>query len=121
MEFHPLLVQTELLDFCRSEGIAVQAFASLGSGDSRRSGDFFALPPVQAAAKAHGAMPAAVLLRWATQRGCHVIPKSSNVLRMKQNAELFGLTLSDREVADIDACHINARLTWGGLDPDTIE
>eukprot|EP00438_Fugacium_kawagutii_P001733 Skav204124 [mRNA] locus=scaffold5190:281311:282364:- [translate_table: standard] len=121
VEFHPLLVQSDLLDFCRSEGVAVQAFASLGSGDSRRAADFFALPPVQAAAKAHGATAAAVLLRWATQRGCHVIPKSSNFVRMKQNAELFKITLSDREVAEIDACHVNARLTWGGLDPDTIE
>ena len=43
MEFHPLLVQSELLDYCVGEGIAVQAFASLGSGDSRRARDFFRL------------------------------------------------------------------------------
>jgi len=121
VEFHPLLVQSELLDYCVGEGIAVQAFASLGSGDSRRARDFFALPAVQLAARAHGAQPAAVLLRWATQKGCHVIPKSSQPLRMKQNAELFNITLSEQEMQAIDACHTNARLTWGGVDPDTIE
>eukprot|EP00435_Cladocopium_sp_Y103_P049559 s804_g15.t1 len=121
VEFHPLLVQSELLDYCTGEGIAVQAFASLGSGDSRRARDFFALPAVQQAARAHGAQPAAVLLRWATQKGCHVIPKSSQPLRMKQNAELFSITLSEQELQAIDACHTNARLTWWGLDPDTIE
>ena len=121
MEFHPLLGQRELLDYCVGEGIAVQAFASLGSGDSRRARDFFALAAVQQAARAHGAQPAAVLLRWATQKGCHVIPKSSQPLRMKENAELFNITLSEEEMQAIDACHSNARLTWGGVDPDTIE
>ena len=121
MEFHPLLVQSELLDYCAGEGIAMQAFGSLGSGDSRRARDFFALPAVQQAARAHGAQPAVVLLRWAIQKGCHVIPKSSQPQRMKENAELFNIALTEEEVQAIDACHTNVRLTWGGMDPDTIE
>ena len=120
VEFHPLLVQAELLEFCEREGLAFQAFASLGSGDSRRARDFFALSGVQAAARAHGATPAAVLLRWATQKGCHIIPKSSDPGRMKQNAAIFGLHLTDEELRAIDAANVNARLTWGGTDPDRI-
>ncbi|CAE7027860.1 unnamed protein product [Symbiodinium natans] len=121
VEFHPLLVQRELLEFCAQEGVALQAFASLGSGDSRRAADFFALAGVQAAARAHGAAPAAVLLRWATQKGCHVIPKSSDPTRMKQNLGLFDFSLMEEEVGAIDAANVNARLTWGGTDPDRIE
>jgi len=120
VEFHPLLVQSELLDFCRQSNIALQAFASLGSGDSRRARDFFAMPPVQAAARVHGAVPAAVLLRWATQKGCHVIPKSSDAVHMTQNATLFDIRLTDDEMAAIDALSNGARLTWGGTDPDSI-
>ena len=41
VEFHPRLVQTELLKFCKKNGIAVQAYASLGSGDACQAESFF--------------------------------------------------------------------------------
>ncbi|CAB9505375.1 Deoxymugineic acid synthase 1 [Seminavis robusta] len=34
VEFHPLYPQTELLDYCRQEGIVLQAYASLGGQDT---------------------------------------------------------------------------------------
>merc|ERR1711862_165831 len=48
VEFHPRLVQTELLEFCKKEGIVVQAYASLGSGDAGQAESFFSFPPVGA-------------------------------------------------------------------------
>merc|ERR1711920_398458 len=51
VEFHPRLVQSELLEFCKKEGIVLQAYASLGSGDVSSRADFFSLKPVRDAAK----------------------------------------------------------------------
>jgi len=120
VEFHPRLVQSELLEFCRKHSIQLQAYASLGSGDAQQAESFFTFPPVQAAAKAHGVTAAQVLLRWAIDKGCHVVPKSTKASRMAENAGVFGFKLTKREVEAIDALHTNTRYAWKGLDPDTI-
>lgn len=57
-------------------------------------------PTVAKIAKSKGKTPAQVLLRWATQRGVAVIPKSSSEGRMKENLESTGFEL---EQADLDA------------------
>lgn len=121
VEFHPRLVQSELLEFCKNEGIAVQAYASLGSGDAGQAESFFAFPPVQEAAKAHKATAAQVLLRWALQKGCHIVPKSFRAERMKENAGVFNFKLSAAEMKAIDQLHSGTRYAWKGLDPDTIQ
>jgi len=121
VEFHPRLVQSELLDFCKKEGIVLQAYASLGSSDSGQQEDFFAFPPVVAAAKAHSVTPAQVLLRWALDKGMLVVPKSTKPHRMAENGAIFNFQLSSAQVKAIDALNINKRFAWKGLDPDTVE
>jgi len=121
VEFHPRLVQSELLAFCKKEGIAVQAYASLGSGDAGQAESFFAFPPVQEAAKSHKVTPAQVLLRWAIQKGCHIVPKSVREERVKENAGIFKFKLSAGEMKAIDGLHTGTRYAWKGLDPDSIK
>merc|ERR1719235_3065452 len=120
VEFHPRLVQKELLEFCRKEGIIVQAYASLGSSDSREQESFFSLPPVVAAAAVHQKTPAQVLLRWALEKGMHVIPKSTKPERMRENCSVFDFKLSVEEVRAIDSMNLGKRFAWKGLDPDTV-
>jgi len=120
-EFHPRLVQSDLLDFCRKHGIAAQAYASLGSGDAGQAESFFAFPPVCAAAKAHKVTPAQVLLRWAVQKGCHVVPKSVREERVAENKGIFNFKLSAGEMKAIDKLHNGTRFAWKGLDPDSIK
>lgn len=120
VEFHPRMVQSDLLDFCKKHGIVLQAYASLGSGDANKAEDFFALPPVKAAAEAHGATPAQVLLRWAIEKGAVVIPKSMRPERMAENAALFNFHLTPAQVKAIDKLHTGTRFAWKGLDPDTV-
>eukprot|EP00931_Biecheleriopsis_adriatica_P079684 TRINITY_DN53055_c0_g1_i1.p1 TRINITY_DN53055_c0_g1~~TRINITY_DN53055_c0_g1_i1.p1 ORF type:complete len:435 (+),score=114.00 TRINITY_DN53055_c0_g1_i1:58-1362(+) len=121
VEFHPRLVQTELLDFCKKHGIAVQAYASLGSGDAAQAESFFSFKPVQDAAKAHKVTAAQVLLKWALQKGCHIVPKSVKPERVKENAQLFKFTLSSSEMKAIDKLNTGTRYAWKGLDPDTVK
>lgn len=44
-----------------------------------------------------------MLLRWATQRGVAVIPKSNNQGRLQQNLEVLGWDLDESEVKEISA------------------
>lgn len=121
VEFHPRLVQTEMLEFCQKNGIVLQAYASLGSGDAKQAEDFFSFPAVKKAATAHKVTGAQVLLRWAMQKGCHVIPKSVRPERMKENAGVFNFKLTAAEMKAIDELHSGTRYAWKGVDPDTVQ
>lgn len=59
--------------------------------------------PVKALATKHSKTPAQILLRWAVQRGTAVIPKSNNPGRMVENADIFGFSLTDEEMGQLDA------------------
>lgn len=66
------------------------------------------------AAKEHGKTPAQVALRWGVQRGCTIIPKSSNVERLKENLSIFDFELTEREMESISALNINRRFNDPG-------
>ena len=97
IENHPRYSQPETLRFCHEHGIAVEAWSPLGHG-----GDMNA-EPVVAAAEAHQVTPAEVVLRWHTQSGRIIIPKSKHVDRMRQNLASTGFDLTADELAAIDA------------------
>ena len=59
--------------------------------------------PVVAAAKAHDVTPAQVVLRWHTQEGRTIIPKSKHVERMRVNLASSDFDLTSAELAAIDA------------------
>ncbi|CAD7946126.1 unnamed protein product [Amoebophrya sp. A120] len=124
-ECHPLLPQDKLRAFCREQGILVQAFASLGGSDrvSKDAQNSLTLhATVKEVAKSAKKTPAQVLFRWALQKDCMVLPKSQNPERMRENADLFQWTLTAAEMAKLDSIGKSGtqRLTWKGVDPDTI-
>ncbi|KAF3354431.1 hypothetical protein VD0004_g5516 [Verticillium dahliae] len=58
------------------------------------------VPLVKAIAARHGRTPAQVLLRWCTQRGIVVIPKSMRAERVRENLDCCGF---DLEAAELEA------------------
>jgi diketogulonate reductase-like aldo/keto reductase len=88
VESHPYLPQWELLDYCRTNGIVLQAFAALGhSSEPRLLED----PIVTAIARRVNKTPAQVLLAWAIQRGTALLTTSRNPSRIKENFEVSTL------------------------------
>lgn len=121
VEMHPHHQQRELRAYCAAEGIILQAYASLGGQDASKAtvaslgGPLLEAPQVRQAAGAHDATPAQVLLRWALQKGCAVIPKANGPERTAENAAAARVTsLSDDEVVTIDALDRGAagRTCW---------
>jgi 2,5-diketo-D-gluconate reductase A len=113
VELHPTFQQRELRAFHAAHGITTEAWAPLGQGRY----DIFNLPPMQAAAAAHGVTPAQVVLRWHLQTGIIALPKSSSKERMRENLDIAGFELTADEMAAIDALDENTRLA---ADPDDI-
>lgn len=111
VEHHPYLVQPLLLKATQAEGITVTAYSSFGPAgfvelDMARAKDAVPLMEegtVKKIASKHGKTPAQVLLRWATQRGIAVIPKSSSEARMKQNLESVDFSMDEADLEAITA------------------
>lgn len=111
IEHHPYLVQPTLIKLAQDEGIAVTAYSSFGPQSfielqwkkAKDTPVLFEHPVVTAAAKMHEKTPAQILLRWATQRGLAVIPKSNNQERLQQNLHVTDFDLADGELQAISA------------------
>lgn len=109
IEHHPYLMQEGMVKYAQDEGIAVTAYSSFGPQsflelDMQQAKDAPLLlehPAVKKIAEKHGKTPAQVLLRWATQRGVAVIPKSNNEGRLKQNLDVLEWDLKEEDIKEI--------------------
>jgi diketogulonate reductase-like aldo/keto reductase len=97
VQFSPYEYRKALLDSCRQNGIALEAYSPLGTGRHLTS------ETVAGIARRHGRTSAQVLLRWGVERGIPVIPKSTHRERIAENAQLFDFRLSDQDIAELDA------------------
>lgn len=109
IEFHPYLQNPPLAEFCRARQIQVEAWSPLMKGGALLTDPAL----VQIAARYQKTVPQ-VVLRWDVQREVVTIPKSVHAHRLAENAGIFDFTLSDAEVATINALDRNKRV---GPDP----
>src|ERR1700684_858963 len=88
VESHPYLPEWDLLNYCKKNGIVLQAFAALGhSMEPRLLED----PVITAIAGRVNKTPAQVLLAWAIQRGTALLTTSKTPARIKENFEVSSL------------------------------
>jgi diketogulonate reductase-like aldo/keto reductase len=97
VQFSPFEYRRRLLEACEERGVVIEAYSPLGTG--RHLGD----RTVAEIAERLGRTPAQVLIRWSVQRDLVVLPKSTHRERIAQNAEVFDFTLSDEDMAALDA------------------
>ncbi|KAK5657104.1 hypothetical protein OQA88_3632 [Cercophora sp. LCS_1] len=109
IEHHPFLVQQELLNLAKREGIAVTAYSSFGPAsflefDMQHAVGLTPLiedETIKSIATKYGRDPSQVLLRWATQRGLAIIPKSTRKELMASNLASIEFDLSEEDIAKI--------------------
>ncbi|MGA9466309.1 MAG: aldo/keto reductase [Exiguobacterium marinum] len=109
VEIHPYLSQKDLIAFCKRYDIQIQAWSPLMKGREALEDD-----TIVEIANRHGKSPAQVILRWHLQNGVAVIPKSVTPSRIKENIQVFDFTLTNEEMAAIDALNRDERT---GSDP----
>lgn len=107
VECHPYLNQSDLIKYCKENGVHFTAYSPLGSKDRpwAKAGEPALLEDTKLMeiGKRHGKSPAQVCIRWQIQRGLSVIPKSANPARIKENFDVFGdFNLSDEDMNTID-------------------
>src|SRR5271154_799349 len=88
VESHPYLPEWDLLDYCRKNGIVLQAFAPLGHSSEP---NLLADPVITAIADRVGKTPAQVALAWAIQRGTALLTTTKTPRRLGENFDVSTL------------------------------
>ena len=105
IESHPYLPETEILEFCKINGLAMLAFAPLGHGIKP---GVLEDPVILAIAHRVNKTPAQVLLAWAIQRGTAVLTTPKTPDRAKENFDVSALP--DDAMEQINAIQTRQRL-----------
>ena len=95
VEMHPYLDQSKVIAECKRHGLSVTAYSPVVKGAAASD------ETLQKIGKAHQKSAAQVSLRYLVQLGMIVIPRTSKVERLKENADIFDFKLSEMEMKTI--------------------
>jgi len=114
VEIHPYLPQTKLKKFCEDRGVTLTAYSPLGNPGSQvnTASDKDKLlkdPVVNRLAEKYKKNVGHVLLKFQTQRGIIVIPKSVHLDRIKSNIQIFDFELTPEEIRELESLDRNYR------------
>ena len=97
IELHPFFSQEDALALMKEYGIQPQAWGPLAEGKH----GIFTDPLLVGIGRKYGKSAAQVVLRWNTQRGVSILPKSTHVERMEQNMDIWDFELTEDEMKQI--------------------
>lgn len=97
VELHPFFAQADAIENMKKYGIVPQAWGPLAEGKH----GIFTDPEIVSIGKKYGKSAAQTVLRWNTQRGVSIIPKSVHKERIEENLNIWDFSLTDEEMAVI--------------------
>ena len=112
IEFHPYLTQPSITEACRKHNIAVEAWSPLMQGNFKDE------PLFKKLADTYNKSEAQIILRWDLQKGVITIPKSVTPSRIEENFNVFDFSITEEDMARIDALECNKRF---GPDPENFD
>ena len=117
LEMHPFCQQIEADAFLKERGIQPESWAPFAEGRN----DLFKNPVLARIAARHGKSVSQVVLRWLTQRGIVVIPKSVRPERIAENFDVFGFELAPEEMDAIRQLDTGKSLFFDHREPKMVE
>lgn len=99
IERHPHFQRHDELAVMKKLGVQPEGWAPFAEGLK----GMFAEPVLQEIAMKHGKTVAQVILRWETQQGVIIIPKSVHQSRMEENIAIWDFTLDEEDMERIHA------------------
>lgn len=118
-------IETNLYCQCSTERswmdkkqVSHMAYAPLGQGNRN---EMFQEPMVLSLAKKYRKTPAQVLLRFLTQKGIIVIPRSTKPAHIKENFDLFDFELNADEMSQLSALDKKEPLIGRPETPELVE
>lgn len=84
-----------LLDYCRAQGILVEAYSPIAHGEALKN------PAITQMAKKYGVTPAQLCIRYVLQLGTVALPKTANPAHMRDNGAVdFQISAEDMQVLE---------------------
>jgi 2,5-diketo-D-gluconate reductase A len=112
IEVHPYFANDEVRAYGTEHNIVTEGWSPIARGK------VFGDPVVQRIARATGAHPAQVVLRWHIERGDVIFPKTMQRQRMQENFEIFDFEINDEEIEALTALD-KGEAGRMGPNPDT--
>lgn len=94
VELHPFFAQSGALETMKEFGVQPEAWGPMAEGKH----NIFAHPVLSEIGAKYGKSAAQVALRWNTQRGVVIIPKSTHRARMEENLYIWDFELSEEDM-----------------------
>lgn len=104
--------QTAMRELMKETQTQVMAWGPMAQGKN----NFFNHEVLSAIGEKYGKNASQVGLRFLTQQGIPVIPKSTNIKRMEENRNIFDFTLSDNEMEILRSLNLNDKGTRSYTD-----
>ncbi len=94
-------IEFDLLPWCAARHMPIMTYSPVGQG-----GRLLRSPALAAVARRHNATPAQIAIAWSLRSGHAIsIPKASDPKHVRENAAVGEITLSEADLAEIDARH----------------
>jgi len=128
LELHPYCGQKAVLEYMLKKNILPIAYSSLAPLSTWRCGQPSGKQDrgecmvqneamLEKIAQKYQVSESQVLLRWGLEKGYPILPKSTNVDRIKQNMDLFGFQLLEADANQLDNLDEGAPVAWKPCDP----
>lgn len=117
IETHPFNQQIETQKFLEENNVQIESWGPFAEGRN----NIFQNELLLSIAGKYGKSVAQVILRWLTQRGIVVIPKSVRRERIVENFNIFDFELSQEDMDAIVALDTNQSLFFDHRDPKMVK
>ncbi|EIW62563.1 Aldo/keto reductase [Trametes versicolor FP-101664 SS1] len=111
VELHPFCQQRPIVEYCRKNGVVVQAYSPLIQGRLDN-------PVFTELAKKYNKDAARIVIRWSLQHGHIPLPKSSRPERILSNSQVFDFEISAEDMERLDSLDRgkDGAITWNPVD-----
>ncbi|MFP3126796.1 aldo/keto reductase [Ectobacillus funiculus] len=117
VETHPFCQQIESAKLMKEYNVQIESWAPFAEGRN----DLFQNEVLVSIAEKYKRSVAQVVLRWLTQRGVVVIPKSVHKDRIIENFNIFDFELSQEDMEKIAALDTGKSLFFSHNDPEIVK
>lgn len=117
VETHPFNQQVESAQFMKENNVQIQSWGPFAEGKN----DIFQNEVLVSIAEKHNQSVAQVILRWLTQRGVVVIPKSVHKERIIENFNIFDFELSQEDMEKVSTLDTKQSLFFSHRDPEMVK
>jgi diketogulonate reductase-like aldo/keto reductase len=117
LETHPFNQQIETQKFLQENKVQLESWGPFGEGKN----NIFKNELLSSIARKHEKTVAQVILRWLTQRGIIVIPKSVHKERIIENFDIFDFALSPEEMDTIATLDTKVSSFFDHRDPQMVK